>query len=70
MSYVLNARTRDATQMLRAQSDLHRNILDVFNEHGVAIMTPAYEEDPEEPKLVPKERWFEAPAVRPEPTGD
>ena len=26
---------------------LHRNILDVFNEHSVQIMTPAYEGDPD-----------------------
>ncbi len=41
---------------------LHRNILDVFNEYGVQIMTPAYEGDPAEPKVVPKERWHLAPA--------
>jgi hypothetical protein len=34
----------------------------VFNEFGVQIMTPAYEGDPEQPKMVPKERWFAAPA--------
>ena len=41
---------------------LHRNILDVFNEHDVQIMTPAYEGDPERPKVVPREQWFAAPA--------
>ena len=25
-------------------------------------MTPAYEGDPEQPKLVPREQWFTAPA--------
>jgi hypothetical protein len=44
---------------------LHRNILDVFNEHGVQIMTPAYEGDPEQPKLVPKDQWYAAPAKSP-----
>jgi small-conductance mechanosensitive channel len=44
---------------------LHRNILDVFNEYGVQIMTPAYEGDPEQAKVVPKDKWFELPA-RPE----
>jgi hypothetical protein len=39
----------------------------VFNEYGVQIMTPAYEGDPEKPKLVPKEQWFLAPATRVEP---
>ncbi len=66
VTYELNAYTRNAGAMLRTYSTLHRNILDVFNEHGVQIMTPAYEGDPAEPKLVPKERWFAAPAP-PEP---
>ena len=33
-------------------------------------MTPAYEGDPEQPKVVPKELWFTAPALptqEPEP---
>jgi len=38
--------------------------LDLFNEYGVQIMTPAYEGDPQQPKLVPKEQWFAAPARR------
>jgi hypothetical protein len=42
---------------------MHRNILDVFNEYGVQIMTPAYEGDPPEPKLVPKDKWFTPPAA-------
>jgi small-conductance mechanosensitive channel len=41
---------------------LHRQILDVFNEYGVQIMTPAYIADPEQPKLVPREHWYQAPA--------
>ncbi|HEV7367139.1 MAG TPA: hypothetical protein VGN76_14940, partial [Gemmatimonadales bacterium] len=48
--------------MLLLYSALHRNILDVFNEYGVQIMTPAYEGDPERPKVVPREQWFTAPA--------
>ena len=39
------------------------NILDVFNEYGVQIMTPAYEGDPPEPKLVRREDWYAAPAA-------
>jgi hypothetical protein len=34
---------------------LHRHILDLANEYGVQIMTPAYEGDPEKPKVVAKE---------------
>ena len=32
--------------MLEVYGDLHRQILDVFNEYGVQIMTPAYMADP------------------------
>ena len=42
---------------------LHANIQDAFNEHGVQIMTPNYEADPEGRKVVPKDRWFAAPAA-------
>ena len=44
------------------RTGLMRNILDLFNEYGVQIMTPAYEGDPETPKVVPKELWYAAPA--------
>jgi len=37
-------------------------VLDVFNEYGVQIMTPAYIADPAEPKVVPQEQWFAKPA--------
>ena len=49
--------------MARLYSALHENILDVFNEHGVQIMTPAYEGDPPTPKVVPKDQWYVAPAT-------
>ena len=32
---------------------LHASVLDAFNEHGVQIMSPGYEGDPESPKIVP-----------------
>jgi small-conductance mechanosensitive channel len=41
---------------------LHANIQDAFNEFGVQIMSPNYVIDPAAPKVVPKERWFDAPA--------
>lgn len=41
--------------MPRLRSALHASILDVFNEEKVQIMTPAYEADPEEPKIAPVE---------------
>ncbi|MDG9925676.1 MULTISPECIES: mechanosensitive ion channel family protein [unclassified Pseudomonas] len=48
---------------------LHAHIQDVFNEHGVQIMSPHYLGDPEQEKWVPKERWFTAPAQAPEQDG-
>jgi len=64
INYEINAYCDDARHSLEAYSSLHRNILDVFNEYGVAIMTPAYMADPEMPKVVPKAHWYEAPAIR------
>jgi hypothetical protein len=46
--------------MAKLYTALHRNILDVFNEHGVQIMTPAYESDPAEPKIVAPDHKYEA----------
>jgi small-conductance mechanosensitive channel len=60
--YQLNVYKAEARALVRAYSDLHQNILDVFNEYGVQIMTPAYEGDPETPKIVPREQWFQSPA--------
>jgi len=44
---------------------LHQNIQDVFNEHGVQIMSPHYLGDPPQAKLVPKDQWYAAPAQPP-----
>jgi len=65
VTYELNAYTDDPTGKVRLYAELHRNILDAFNEYGVQIMTPAYEGDPERPKTVPKDQWFSPPAKRP-----
>jgi len=44
-------------------SALHANVQDVFNEHGVQIMSPHYLGDPAEAKIVPRSRWHEPPAT-------
>jgi small-conductance mechanosensitive channel len=62
ITYQINAYSDRADRMLYIYADLHRNILDEFNEHGVQIMTPAYESDPETPKIVARDEWFSAPA--------
>jgi small-conductance mechanosensitive channel len=68
VNYELNAYCNDADAMGRLYAELHRNILDVFNEYGVQIMTPAYEGDTPQPKVVAKQDWFAPPAIR--PSGD
>jgi small-conductance mechanosensitive channel len=67
VTYEINAYCDSPQEMAKLYTALHRNILDVFNEHGVQIMTPAYEGDPEKPKVVPKAQWYAAPA---KPPGD
>jgi small-conductance mechanosensitive channel len=62
VTYEVNVYCDIPQAMSQIYTALHRNILDVFNEHGIQIMTPAYEGDPESPKVVPKDQWFTAPA--------
>ena len=62
VTYEINAFCDNTQGLLARYSDLHRHILDVFNEYGVQIMTPAYEGDTEQPKVVPREQWYAAPA--------
>ena len=55
---------RPATRA-RVASDLHAAIQDVFNQHGVQIMSPHYYSDPNQPKTVPQAQWYAPPAVKP-----
>ena len=59
----------DPSARAELRSMLHQNILDVFNEHGVQMMSPHYLGDPDKSKVVPPSRWFEAPA-RPRTDGN
>ena len=67
--YEINVYCNTPERMRLLYSELHRNILDVFNEYGVQIMTPAYEGDPRDSKVVPKERWYAPPARPPAAPG-
>jgi small-conductance mechanosensitive channel len=58
INYEINAYCSDTSSMHLIYTALHQNILDVFNENNVQIMTPAYMHDPEKPKVVAKEEWF------------
>jgi hypothetical protein len=37
-------------------------VQDVFNEHGVQIMSPHYLGDPAQEKIVPPAKWYAPPA--------
>ena len=65
VTYELNVYCGNVPAMNQLYTQLHRHILDVFNEYGVQIMTPAYEGDPEQPKIVPPKDWYTAPAAQP-----
>jgi small-conductance mechanosensitive channel len=57
VEYEINAYCNDVSRILHYYSILHQNILDLFNENNIQIMTPAYEGDPEIPKVVPRDQW-------------
>ena len=57
VNYEINVFCDDVINIKSHYSNLHQNILDVFNENNVQIMTPAYEYDPEIPKVVPRDQW-------------
>ena len=64
VEYTLLVSVVDPAQRFVTLNELHGHIQDVFNEHGVQIMSPNYEADPAQPKVVPRERWFEPPATK------
>ncbi len=55
--YEINVYLKNVEDLIFCYNRLYENILDVFNENNVQIMTPAYEGDPEIPKVVPKDQW-------------
>jgi len=56
----------DPMQRADVLNQLHGNIQDVFNEHGVPMLSTHYMMDPKEPHTVPRDRWYAAPARPPE----
>jgi small-conductance mechanosensitive channel len=67
VTYELNAYCDAPQAMGTLYTALHRQVLDVFNQYGIQIMTPAYEGDPATPKIVPPDQWHVAPAAMTEP---
>jgi small-conductance mechanosensitive channel len=62
VEYTLLVPITDPARRAVVLSELHANIQDVFNENGVQIMTPNYEADPAQPKVVASADWFRSPA--------
>ncbi|MCJ7542798.1 MAG: mechanosensitive ion channel family protein [Desulfobacterales bacterium] len=62
VTYELNVYTDKPEKMTVFYSELHQNILDVFNEYSVQIMSPNYVADRAERAIVTKERWYAPPA--------
>jgi small-conductance mechanosensitive channel len=45
-------------------SRLHEQILDIFNEYGVQIMSPNFEAQPDQRAIVEQSKWFAEPAAK------
>jgi len=67
VKYTLLVAPEDPRHRAEVRDRLHGHILDAFNEHGVQIMSPNYEADPEQPAIVPRDQWYAAPATPPTP---
>jgi small-conductance mechanosensitive channel len=65
VEYTMLVCIAEPTARPAALDELHANIQDVFNEHGVQIMSPRYEADPMQLKVVPPGEWFKPPAAPP-----
>jgi small-conductance mechanosensitive channel len=63
VQYMLLAHLEQGHGRAAVLSELHAQIQDAFNEFGVQMMAPHYETQPEKPVLVPRSRWYEAPAA-------
>ena len=62
VQYTLFVALEQPARRVFVLDELHANIQDGFNEHGVQIMSPRYVMDPRTPKTVPPDHWYAAPA--------
>ena len=62
VEYAICAYLEDPHQRINVLSALNANIQDAFNEHGVQIMSPHFEMQPDKPVVVPKDKWAPPPA--------
>jgi small-conductance mechanosensitive channel len=67
VEYELLANTDRPGERVPILSALHQNIQDVFNEHGVQILSPHFVLQPTGGAVVvPRDQWYAAPARKPE----
>lgn len=62
---VCQAEPEEPRPRAELMSNLNAAIVDLFNEHGVQIMSPHYFGDPRDAKVVPPAQWYAAPAAPP-----
>lgn len=70
VEYKLRARILEPVLRPFVLTELHANIQDAFNEAGVQIMSPNYEADPEQPKMVERAHWEGVPSPLAAQTGN
>jgi small-conductance mechanosensitive channel len=62
VEYELVGRIDEPLQRPYIMTRLHSNVQDLFNEHGVQILSPHYMTQPGQPVVVDKRNWYAAPA--------
>jgi len=63
VEYTLIVRLVNPHLRVETLSELYGNVLDVFNEYGVQIMSPHFMMQPETSIVVPRSKWHEPPAA-------
>jgi small-conductance mechanosensitive channel len=66
VEYELFAHIDRPLERVAILSALHAAIQDAFNTHGVQIMSPHFRGQPDQAVVVPRSRWYAAPARPPE----
>jgi small-conductance mechanosensitive channel len=67
VQYMLLAHLEQGANRAAVLSELHAQIQDAFNEFGTQIMSPHFEAQPEKPVVVPRSKWYSAPAAPQDP---
>lgn len=74
VEYEVYAALEDAVERLPQKplimSAFHANIQDAFNAHGIQIMSPHFEAQPEQAVVIPRAQWFPPSADTPASEGD